>query len=264
MAEEKCLFDYAKETQEIVKSLEARVGSLEAKVGAENQPRVFAQSQAKPQPTPKELLYKFLKQSKKSWRWFGTRKEFKTKKTLAIISLIFLLLVGFITTIVSTMCFKLYSTFTLFENAWMIISIIYLVYASKATYIYETNALAASSPLKYKTDAVGMKFHGKEKLVFRIFKWLAIISVVCNIIVIWAGMGKDYKVLATVMEVLFLCSIIFAYVMNNLFFFINYLIAWVEGHNFSTNERVVLVLPPGAKQLMTEEEFNKTMWLFNE
>ena len=74
-------------------------------------------------------------------------------------------------------------------------------------------------------------------------------------------MGKDFKVGATIMELLFLGAIIFAFFMNmNLF--AQYSIIWVEGHNLTTKEKVVLVLPPGAKGLMPEEEFKKKMPFF--
>ena len=126
------------------------------------------------------------------------------------------------------------------------------IYISPSTFEY-----------KYEKDNLGMTFARKEKVVFRIFKWLAIISVVCNIICIWAGMGKSNQVLATVMEVLFLGAIVFAYFMN-LNLFAQYSIIYVEGHNLTTKERVVLVLPPGAKSLMPEEEFKKKMPFFYE
>ena len=214
--------------------------------------------QRQPQPSNQDILQTFLKQSKKSWRWFGNKAEFEKRKRLAVVSLIVLLAIGLITSIVSTICFKMYSTFTFFENAWMVFGIIYLVYAVNAKQIYEVNELAANSSTKYLTDNLGMKFPRKEKVVFRIFKWLAIISVICNIICIWGGMGKTLQAFATIMEVLFLAAIIFAFFMN-LNLFAQYSIIWVEGHNLTTKVKVVLVLPPGAKELMTEEEFKKKM-----
>lgn len=227
------------------------------------QPKTVAPNATQPKPTQNDILQTFLKQSKKSWRWFGTKSEFSKWKTLAIISLLILLIVGLATSIISTICFKMYSTFTFFENVWMVFGIIYLVYACKAQLIYEVNALASNSSYKYETDKLGMKFPRKEKIIFRIFKWLAIISAPCNIICIWAGLGKSNQILATVMEIAFLGAIIFAFFMN-LNLYAQYSIIWVEGHNLTTKEKVVLVLPPGAKQLMPEEEFKKKMPFFYE
>lgn len=225
------------------------------------QPKTVAPNATQPKPTQNDILQTFLKQSKKSWRWFGNRSEFSKWKTLAIISLLILLIVGLATSIISTICFKMYSTFTFFENVWMVFGFIYLIYACKAQLTYEVNALASNSSYKYETDKLGMKFPRKEKIIFRIFKWLAIISAPCNIICIWDSLGKSNQILATVMEIAFLGAIIFAFFMN-LNLYAQYSIIWVEGHNLTTKEKVVLVLPPGAKQLMPEEEFKKKMPFF--
>ena len=246
----------ANESDSRIEELEKEIKNIKAQA---NRPFV----QPKQQPSQKEIFRYFLKQAKKSWRWFGSMSEFKRTKALAVISLLILLIIGFATSIISTICFKMYSTFTFFENVWMVFAVIYLVFAFKTKPIYEVNALATNSSKKYETDQLGMKFPRKEKLVFRIFKWITIISVPFNIICIWAGLGKNNQILATVMEVLFLGAIIFAYFVNmNLF--AQYSIIWVEGHNLTTKERVVLVLPPGTKQLMPEEEFKKKMPFFYE
>ncbi len=241
-----------------IAELEQEISRLKSK--PISQPRV---NKTTPQKSNQEIFQMFLKESKKSWRWFGKKGEFAKQKKLTILSLVILLMVGLITSIVSTICFKIYSTFTLFENVWMVFGIIYLAYASKTQLTYEVNTFAANSSTRFETDKLGMKFPNKEKTVFRVFKWLAIISVLCNIICIWGGMGKSNQILATIMEILFLAAIIFAFFMNvNLY--AQYAIIWVEGHNLTTKEKVVLVLPPGEKHLIPEAEFKKQMPYFYE
>lgn len=227
------------------------------------QPNQVIIDDPKPEPSEQEILQQFLKQAKKSWRWFGPMKEFRKWKTLTILSLTILLMVGLATTIVSSICFKIYSTFTLFENIWMAFCVAYLAYASKTQLTYEVNAFATNSSTKFRTDNLGMKFPIKEKGVYRVFKWFAVISVFCNVICIWGGMGKDNQLLATVMELLFLGAIIFASLIN-LNFYSKYLIIWVEGNNLTTKEKVVLVLPPGEQQLMPEEDFKKKYPIYYE
>lgn len=244
------------DTDSKISKLEKEIQELKNRPTVQHRPVINA-----PQRSKKEILQMFLKQAKKSWMWFGNRAEFKKWKTLAIVSLIILLIMGFTTTIVSSICFKLYSAFTLFENAWMVFGIIYLVYASKTQRIYEVNSLVANSSTKYEKDNLGMVFAKKEKVVFVIFRWLAIISIICNIIVIWIGLGQTIQVFATIMEALYLGAIIFAYFMN-LNLFAQYSIIYIEGNNLTTKERVVLVLPPGAKELMPEEDFKKKMPFF--
>ena len=263
MAEERNLFDRLDSIEASSQSTNKKVDELFEFLKNQKQSQPNQPQAQQPNPTKQELIQQFLKESKKSWRWFGTRSEFNKWKTLGIFSLILLLVIGLVSSIVSTICFQMYSTFTFFENLWLLFGIIYVVYASKAQLTYEVNALAANSSMKFETDRLGMKIPGKEKAVFRVFRWLAIIAVPCNVICIWAGVGKTNQVFATITELLFLGAIIFAFFMNaNLF--AQYSIIWVEGRNLKTKEKVVLVLPPGVKQLMTEEEFKKKMPFFYE
>lgn len=277
MAEEKSLFERLDDISagqsvilDEITGVKTQVSDTDSKIAELEQEIQKLKSRPVIQPKPsigiqpksdKEILQTFLKQSKKSWGWFGTRTEFNKWKILAIVSLVILLLVGLITSIFSTVCFQMYSTFTFFENAWMICGIIYLVYAGKTQHIYEVNTLASRSPYNYERDHLGMMFPRKEKIVFRIIRWLAAISTIGNIVCIWTSLGKTNQIVATIMEVMFLGAIIFAYFMN-LNLYAQYSIIWVEGHNLTTKERVVLVLPPGAKQLMPEEEFKKRMPFF--
>lgn len=208
-----------------------------------------------------EIIRTFLKQSKKSWRWFGNNFEFNKHKKLAFISMLIMLIIGVASTITTSVCFKIYSTFTFFENIWMIFGIIYLVYISKTKLIYEVNELSTNSSFKYETDKLGMKFQRKEKLVFRIFRWIAIISIICNVIAIWAGLGKGNQILATILELLYLASIVFAFFMN-LNLYAQYSIIWLEGYKIGSKEKAILVLPTGAKHFILEEEFKKKMPFF--
>ena len=263
MAEERNLFDRLDSIEASSQSTNKKIDELFEFLKNQQQPQYAQPQPQQHNPTKQELFQQFLKESKKSWRWFGTKSEFNKWKALSVVSLIVLLAVGLVSSIVSTICFQMYSTFTFFENLWLLFGIIYLVYASKAQLTYEVNAFAANSPLKFETDRLGMKYPGKERAVFRVFRWLAIIAVPCNVICIWAGMGKTNQVLATIMEFLFLGAIIFAFFIN-LNLHAQYSVIWVEGRNLTTKERVVVVLLPGFKQFMLEEEFKKKMPYFYE
>ena len=279
MAEPKCLFerldDISAQQESILNEVigiknksssdGARIAELEIeleKLRKENTAQQKQQVRQQPQtttqvrqPSSTEILQQFIKQSKKSWRWFGNKADFNKWKTLSVVSLVLLLLIGVVSTIVSSVCFQLYSTFTFFENAWLVIGIIFLTYACKAQQKYEVNALASHSPDKYEKDSLGMCFPKREKVVFKIFRIIAIVAIVCNIIAIWV-MGHNLKGLATFFEILFLGAIIFSFFMNfNLY--AQYAIIYVEGNNLTTKEKVTIVLPPGAKEFMLEEDFKK-------
>lgn len=252
MADERSVFERLDKIELISKTNNEMIARLLG-MADNNQ---FSQTEQTKKQSEKEIFQQFLKKAKKSWRWFGTNNEFEKKRAWVIISLLVLIVFGVLATIASSICFDLYSTFTLFENIWIICGIIYLVHVSRAQLTYEVSALAVNSPLEYESDEIGMLYFGKEKKVFRVFKWLAIISVICNIIAIWTSMGKSNQIVATIFEVLFLITIIISYIVN-MVFFADYSIMWIEGHNATTKKKVVLVLPPFAEQFMLEEEFKK-------
>ena len=254
MAEEKSLYQ---RTEELDEKLNRILGILENKTTQPNNSNVTVQAK----PSNQQVLETFLKQSKKSWRWFGTKAEFQKAKSLAIFALTLLLFIGVFTTIISSICFNLYSTFSLFENIWMIFIAVELSYSCKAKYIYEVNDFFSHSSSKCTVDKVGMKFPNKEKKKYIVFMWFSFVSIIANVICIWT-LGKTARGLATVFEVLFLAAMIFALFMYaNLF--AQYNIIWVEGLSLTTREKVVLAFPPGAKHLITEEEFKKQFPFFD-
>ena len=257
MADERSLFERLNSIEETSK---ANSQMLEQLLGTLKSEQIQQPSQP-PRMSDKGILLKFLKEAKKSLRWFGTKAEFNRARSLAIIANIVLIVVGIITAIISTISFRIYSTFTLFENIWIIFGIVTLSYLLRNQLTNEVNDLARNSPSKYQKDEVGMLYPTKTKLSFRIFKWLSFISIAGNVICVWLGIAKDAKIIATIMEVLFFGAMIFALVTTSNFY-LTYSIPWVEGHSLTTKERVVLVLPPGGKQLMTEEEFRNKFPIF--
>ena len=205
--------------------------------------------------TEQEIMHWFFKHSKKSWRWLGNPKEFAMARKLSIFSQILLIVLGFITTIVTSISAKIYTTFTLFENIWLIFGIMLLVFAIKSKIKYESGELARNNNYKYTKDQFGLWNPGKEKIVFKVFRIVGIISVVANIIYIWIK-ASDISWLATILEVLFLGSIVLSFFMN-IALFAQYSIVYLEGKNMQGTENVTLVWDPLLKQFLTEEDYKK-------
>ena len=265
MPEDKTLFekldDISAGQSEVLKEIsgvKTQIGSTDDRV-AELEKEIYSlkNQQSYNQLSDRDILRQFLKQSRKSWRWFGNRKQFKNHKYLTIASLILFLVLGLISTIVTSICFGYYSAFTLFENIWLVFGIIYLVHAFKAKQLYEVHALAENCSIKYVEDELGMMFPRKERPIFRVFKWLAVIAIVVNIILIFA-LGHKVQIAAFIIELLFLGAILLSTFIN-FSFFAKYSIIYVHGQNLVTKEKVVVVLPPGAKDLMLEEELKMKM-----
>ena len=242
---------------------ELRLATLEA-WSQEFSKRQMQQPQVAPVQKPitnqnseKEVMHLFFKTSRKSWRWFGNWQEFKKSKSLTILSHIILLIFGLASTVVTSISAKIYTTFTLFENIWLIFGIVLLVYAIRAKLKYESGALAKNNNYKYKQDQFGLWNPGKEKPAFKFFRWAGIICIIANIVYVWIK-ANNLSLFATVLEVLFLGAIIFSYFMNvNLF--AQYTIIYLEGKNQQGTEKVTLVWDPMVKRLITEEEYRKKM-----
>lgn len=257
MAEDKNLFERLDNIESMSLANNKMLGELlDALQDDEPQPSK-QQEQEKP-ASDQGIFFTFLKKATKCYRWFGTKAEFKKSKKLAIIANLILLGIGIVTSIVTSICFRIYSTFTFFENIWLIFSVVILTFLSHDNYINEVNDLAAHSPDKYRRDEIGMLTSVKTKTVFNVFKWLSLISAPLNIVGVWVGLGHDLKILASVVETLFLGAMIFALVTTYNFFSM-YAIPWIEGLSLTKKEKVVLVALPGTKQLMAEEDFKAKM-----
>lgn len=219
------------------------------------------QNQQNNQMSEKEVMHWFFRNSKKSWRWMGNQKEFSKARSLSIFAQTLLLVLGFASSIVTSISVKLYTTFTFFENIWLIFGILLLAYAIKSRIRYESCSLAKNNNYKYKKDQFGLWNPGKEKIAFRVFRWIGLISVVFNIIYIWMKMS-NISLLATILEILFLGAIILSFFMN-VSLFAQYSIVYLEGKNMQGTEQITLVWDPIIKQFLTEEEYKtKVPFLF--
>lgn len=200
-----------------------------------------------------QIVFNFLKTAKKSLRWAGSKSQFNKSKRIAIISCLALIVVGIILTIISSIAFDLYSTFTLFENIWLFFSVALIVYMLKNKQLNEMNHLAKYSPDLYAADKYFMPFSIGNKKAFKVFKVICIVAILCNILCVWVIPEAKNKVLVTIWEILFLGTVIFSMIMTSRFYGM-YLIPYAEGNNYTTNEKIVLVSLLDNKGLITEEQ----------
>lgn len=151
-----------------------------------------------------EALATFIKKSKKEYLWFGPSSEFiKSKNLMIILSMIFLL-VSLISTILTSIAFKTYSIFTLFENIWTIMSCFILGYSIHSKKRMTDIDLMKHSVYKYIQDADGIwRCTNKEKKKYKIFRIISYICVVPNIILIWTSSSGELAVFATLFEIAF-------------------------------------------------------------
>ena len=247
--DDRCLFDR-------LDDLEAQVAKLSSRSKEQDN---FNQSQHAQQSelSKREQVKLFLIKAKKSLLWLGNKKEFSAAKAVAIISFITTLVLGIASGITSALSLPKYGALATFTLAWIICTIVIFSNTVNTKRNYEVNELSNGSPFRYQTDEVGMKYVDGEKVVYKAFRVLAIIMIVLYTAMEWIE-KNNLSGIVTILEILFLGSIIFQYIaVTNLFS--QYSIVWVEGHNLFTKEKLVLVLPPFAKQMISEEEFREKM-----
>ena len=212
------------------------------------------------QVSNQELLREFVRKSKKEHVWFGPINEFNKSKMIVNMLCVALIIVGIISTILTSIAFKMYSTFSLFENIWLIFACILFSYSVNAKKRMSDTDLKDHSDTVFIQDADGTwRNTNKEKKRFRWFRRISYIAVVCNIIVIWVQSQGAIAIIATLFELAFAgitIGIFFAYI--NLFCMYGNFILFT-GRNASNTETVTLIFDVMAKKLAPYEEYKEKM-----
>lgn len=213
-----------------------------------------------PQVSKKELLREFVKKSKKEHVWFGTTNEFNKSKAIVNVLCVSLIIVGVLSTIFTSIAFKMYSTFTLFENIWLIFACIMFSYSVNARKKMLDSDLRDHSNTVFVQDADGTwRDTNKEKKSFRWFRRISYVAVICNIIVIWVQSKGAIAITATIFELAFAgitVGLFFAYI--NLFCMYGNFILFT-GRNASNTETITLIFDVMGKKLAPYEEYKENM-----
>ena len=217
-------------------------------------------SDTKPQLSDQQILKNFIKSSKKEHLWFGSSTDFYKSKIIVYILSVSLIIVGIVSTILTSLAFKLYSTFSLFENIWLVFACImfsYSIYAKKK--MVDTDLRDHSCNI-FMQDADGTwRDTNQEKKRFRWFRRISYVAVIANIIVIWTQSNGAIAIGATICELAFAglsVGLYFAYI--NLFCMYGTFILFT-GRNVTNTQNVTLVFDVIGKKLLHYEEFKNTM-----
>ncbi len=202
-----------------------------------------------------KLLQDFLQNSTKTYRWFGEEKDFRKDKTIALSFLICTIAMGIISTILTSISLKIYSTFSLLENIVVYASCWQLGYVCKLKLSVSDIDLSLHSTDIFVLNGDRLMIStNKEKKRYKVFRILCYISIVCNVIGIWTFPGSSKSVLATIFEILFLGCIIAArwfYVgLTCMYHFVYFSGKTIAGRNLT-------LVWDRNKELVTEEDFNK-------
>lgn len=206
---------------------------------------------------PQVVLKRFISKAKKEYCWLGSESDFQKEKKTALILLVALMVAIVISTVFTSIAFGMYSTFTLFENIWLIMMCFMTFYLVKAKRFYDCYEFSLTSCFKFEPDAEGVLRMRTPNKKYKIFLVLTCISAICNIIVVWMENKSGMALPATIFELAVLGLSIFVFNFKALDFFYGYSNLRFIGANETTGQKVVLIFEPIMNKLYTEEDYLK-------
>jgi len=152
----------------------------------------------------KELLNAMIRDSKKQYMFFGRKKDLESRKQLSITLCIILVVIGVLSTIFTSIAFKMYSTFSLFENLWMIFAIVMTVNLTKLKPVLSDMEMKDISYFAYIMDRDRTWINSYEELKrYKVLRIISYIAVVGNLVVVWINGASGFAAAATLFELAF-------------------------------------------------------------
>ena len=201
-------------------------------------------------------LKNFINRSVHEYMWLGTKEDFDKDKKLALILILSSIVSMIVCTIVASISFGMYSTYTLFENIWLILMLCVLKYTCKTKKNYSTLDYSFNSFERFEADADGVLRCTVYKKKYKWFLVLGCIAFLLNTIFAWID-NHSVPLLVTILELGTLALNIFT-VYKVTDFFAGYGPLRFTGMNESGTAKVVLILDTIMNKLYIEEEYLKT------
>ncbi|MBQ9735599.1 MAG: hypothetical protein IJV96_02295 [Clostridia bacterium] len=202
------------------------------------------------------VLKNFIQRSIHEYMWFGTKEGFGKDKKLALILILSSIVSMIICTIVASVSFGLYSTFTLFENIWLFLMLFVLKYTCKTKKNYSDLEYSFDSFERFVPDADGVWRCTTYKKKYVWFFVLACIAFLSNVIFAWLD-DHSTPLLVTILELGTLALNLFT-VYKVTDFFAGYGPIRFSGMNEEGTARVVLIFDTAINKLYTEEDYLET------
>ena len=202
-------------------------------------------------------LKNFINRSAHEYMWLGTKEDFDKDKKLALILILSSIVSMIVCTIVATISFGVYSTFTLFENIWFLLVLCVLKYTCKTKKNYSTLDYSFNSFERFEADADGVLRPTVYKKKYTRLLVLACIAFALNALGAWLDDECSIPLLVTVLELGTLALNIFT-VNKVTDFFAGYGPIRFTGMNESGTAKVVLIFDTIMNKLYTEEDYLKT------
>jgi hypothetical protein len=178
------IFDRVEGVESKVDDVSAKMDSLTAKIDGLLSVKQTTTSTHQTE-NPQVVLKRFISKAKKEYCWLGSEADFQKEKKTALILLAALIGTIVLSTIFTSIAFGLYSTFTLFENIWLIMMGYVIIYMLKTKRRYACCDFFSNSCFEYSMNE-DIPLIGEVKRKYKVFLILSCISSALNILVIWS------------------------------------------------------------------------------
>lgn len=194
----------------------------------------------------------FFKNALKFYKYAGSKKEFKKSKNFVLISFVIFFFLALLTTVVTSISAKIYTTFTLLENVAFIIFSIFGIRTIGSGNEIQDKQFSKVSISKFSLNKDNLFYpYNKNKSSIKTANILIILGVIFNIIYCWIE-RSNISLLTTILEVLFCVSgIVLYFALEN--FSSSYLLVMYKGKN-TNGKDVVIIQDAMLKQYFTLEE----------
>ena len=248
------------QNEEILDLLKNQKSNQNASAQSNISENVLPKESVKNNSDDKQIICTFIKNSRKEHVWFGPISDFNKSKLIVYVLAVALIVVGVISTILTGFSVRVYSTFSLFENIWLVFAILMFTHSINAKKRIQDVDLMTHSNSIFNKNADGTWYDTKEeKKKYKWFRRISYIAVVANIIFIWTQSNGGIAVAATLFEIVFLVLTIgFYFAYNNLFSMYGNFI-FFTGRNFSNTETVTLVFDSMQRKLTIYDELDNNM-----
>lgn len=254
--------DNIEASQSVTQTQNEQILDLLSKISSQQAVKqsVSATSQPQTKLSDQEEIINFIRKSKKRHVWFGPIEEFKRSKKIANVLFVTLIIVGVLSTILTSSASEIYTTFSVFENIWLIFACILFSYSVNAKKKMLDTDLKKHSDTVFVQDADGTwRDTNKEKKRFRWSRRISYIAVVLNIIAILAEYKGAISITAIIFELAFAgITIGLNYAYTNLFCMYGNFILYT-GKNASNTKTVTLIFDVIGNKLAPYSEYKKNM-----
>ena len=204
----------------------------------------------------KLAIQKFFSLSKKEYHYFGDQETFSKDKFKTLAILFGFLILGIVTSVLSSFGCGIYTTFTFIENLWLILEICLIVHVIHSKRFYQDIEYSLHSYERFEPNSDGLYHPAGTKRSYRIIKILSLIAAGCNVVFLCMKARGAITVWAIIFEVLFFASVFLTMYFAEDYFCL-YSLVYFTGRNEANTQTVTIVYEMAAHKLYPKEDFEK-------